>query len=387
MLIDKRRAVRDLSGVQISTRTTITVVAFVVLLASCGEDDPPITTPVTPTPQPSLILFSPEGNRLNTYDPETRQKQTVIENHHLDPNGRDINGQVCFFPDGSTRFIAGEDTNQPNPPAAWGVFQLHGSTLGTLSATQIGRLVPTYQASTSIADPYGCGFLPDGRLLTTDIGSNASGDPTGQLIIWFPPLDTTQPRYCKLDVEIGTAQGILVSEGDVYVASARVEPSIWRFSGSFPTGDDAASGCGRTDSTGAPLVDDGRLDKTRLIKADGNVPTPNGVVRSPHGTFYVSSVLNGVIAEYDSAGKFVRRILRPVSGEMLPYPSTGTPLGLAIDAAGTLYYADLGLTTALEPGAGVGTVRRIRFVNGDPQPPDTIDTGLDFPDGLGLLLR
>ncbi|MCH7646657.1 MAG: hypothetical protein IH788_05595 [Nitrospinae bacterium] len=37
------------------------------------------------------------------------------------------------------------------------------------------------------------------------------------------------------------------------------------------------------------------------------------------------------------------------------------------------------------PGSGIGTVRVIRFVDGEPQPPETIDEGLRFPDAIGVL--
>jgi hypothetical protein len=67
---------------------------------------------------------------------------------------------------------------------------------------------------------------------------------------------------------------------------------------------------------------------------------------------------------------------------------TGTPLGIGIDASGSLYYADIGIVVHglnIGPGSHTGTVRRIRFVNGEPQAPETMDTGLNFPDGIGVL--
>jgi len=102
----------------------------------------------------------------------------------------------------------------------------------------------------------------------------------------------------------------------------------------------------------------------------------------------VSSVLNGVIAEFDARGKFVRRLMRPAPGEQLPFPSTGTPLGLGVDASGTVYYADIGIVRGANgfgPGTNAGTVRRIRFENGQPQAPEILDSGLNFPDGIGVL--
>ncbi|MBI3783827.1 MAG: hypothetical protein HY270_10535 [Deltaproteobacteria bacterium] len=368
-------------------RIGLGVLFFVVLgtlcLTSCGNDDDRAASTT-----PSVLVFNAENNRLDAYDPNDNfRKQVVDHNHSEDPNGRDINGQICFLHDGSRRFIAGEDTGQPNPPQGWGLFQLHGTRIGELSLTQIGKLSPTYQSSPDNAENYGCGFLKDGRLLTTDVGDQASGPGNGQLVVWFPPFDSATPRYCKLDITIGTAGGILVDSQDrIYVASARVTPGIYRYTGPFPTSDTAAGGCGKTDSSGAPLADS--VTKELFIPMDGHIRTPNAIVQSQSGTFYVSSVFNGVIAEYDAQGKFKRNILQPVSGQSLPYPSTGTPLGLGLDSAGNLYYADIGIVQNgldIGPGSRTGTVRRIRFVSGTLQAPDTMDTNLDFPDGIGIL--
>ena len=166
-------------------------------------------------------------------------------------------------------------------------------------------------------------------------------------------------------------------------------PASGRYTGPFPTSDTADGGCGRVDATGAPLVSEGRITKERFIPGDGNIQTPGGVVLLPGGGFYVASVVNGVIAEYDADGKFVRRILSP------PRPGvpaeTGNPIGLGLASDGTLYFSDIGLQLypggGIGPGDNLGTVRRIRFVNGVPQPPEIMNQGLNFPDGMGILER
>jgi hypothetical protein len=108
-------------------------------------------------------------------------------------------------------------------------------------------------------------------------------------------------------------------------------------------------------------------------------------VPSGKGTYYVSSVFDGRIAEYDENGGFIRLVLEAPPG--LPPYDTGTPYGIGVDPDGTLYYADLGVVVGPPPGPGDhnGTVRRIRFVDGEPQPPEVMDEGLEFPDGIGVL--
>ena len=174
----------------------------------------------------------------------------------------------------------------------------------------------------------------------------------------------------------------------VYVASARPPTSgVWRYSGPFPTSNTAAGGCGKTDATGAPLAD--TVHKERFIAAAGAIPTPNAIAPSPRG-YYVSSVINGVIAEFDRHGTFLRTVLTPPPGEKIgdqPY-STGTPLGIGVDRRGNLFYADIGIVISaagIGPGDHTGTVRRIHFVNGEPQAPETMNRHLDFPDGIGVL--
>lgn len=347
-------------------------------------------------PGPVRWVFSPENNVLNVYDAlDSDRKQTLIFGNESgrDPVIPSVNAQVCFAPDGSRQFVLGNDAAQPNPPPGWGIFQLHGDRVGELSYTETGRLIPTYQGGPSTGDNYGCGYLPDGRLLTSDIGEQVNGPGTGQLIVWFPPfeLDYTKNRYCKIDLTIATAGGIYIDEQErVYVGSARNDAGIYRYSGVFPTSPDAAGGCGRIDDYGSPLVDEGRITKERFLSApDGHIFTPNSMWPSGHGTFYVCSVLNGVIAEYDANGAYVQTILAPPAGEMLgsePY-STGTPLGISVDSDGTIYYADLGLVFSpdIGPKRDAGSLRRIRFENGQPLPPEIVEAGLTFPDGLGIL--
>lgn len=359
------------------------------------------TTTVTTLPA-GPVVFNGQGNHLDAYATEAGggefPTQRVLEAAATaGADGRDINAQICFFPpgaDGEQWFIAGEDTDQAEVGGSpgWGIFRLDGSGVGDLEATQLGKLIPTYQPANDNPENYGCGVLTDGRVVTTDVGNQASGDGDGQLIVWFPPLVGGEPgafdevAYCKLDVTLPTAQSILVRDDEVFVAAAR--GGVYRYPGPFPTGPDAAGGCDSTDATGAPLASG--VEREVFIAAGPNgLGTPSGLAPAPDDGFYVSSVFTGVINEYDADGGYRRTILEPPAGETLgaePF-STGTPLGIATGPDGTLYYADIGVVISddgVGPGDGIGTLRRIRFVDGEPQPPEIMAEGLAFPDGVGV---
>jgi hypothetical protein len=381
------------------TRTTRALLGAVTVAVAVAGNAPVASAGEKAGSKRTVIVFNGEGNNLNAYEAKPPfEKQTVVTNHADDPDdGLDMNAQICFFPKGApgpgkgeTWFIAGEDTGQPNPPAGWGIFRLEGQQVGKLSVEQVGKLTPTYQPTGDSPENYGCGFLSDGRIVTTDIGNQAGGERSGQLIVWFPPFDSREVRYCKVDVAIGTAGQIHVDDDDnVYVTSALDDPAgIRRYTGPFPTSDDAEGGCGKTDGTGAPLADSANYEI--FIDTDNDLATPFGIVPKPGGGFYAASVFTGVINEYDEDGAFVRTILAPPAGEVIGEQTftTGTPLGLGIDSKGTLYYADIGITfpPGGVPGPGPeGSVRRIRFVDGEPQAPQLMGGDLAFPDGIGVL--
>ena len=74
-----------------------------------------------------LLIYSTEGNRLRRYDVDTiggeLAEDILVERASLDAeNGRDSNGVICGIPDGSNRYLLGEDTGQPNVPPGWGIF-------------------------------------------------------------------------------------------------------------------------------------------------------------------------------------------------------------------------------------------------------------------------
>ena len=393
----------------------LVVAVAVVSCSGTGDDQTGVaetgdsastSTAVSDEATATPIVLSGQGNNLLAYaTDESGDSQVVLTNKEDDPEtGRDINAQICFFPDDPTQFIAGEDTNQPDPLQGWGIFRLEGDEVGDLSATQVGKLTPTYQGSGDNAENYGCGFLSDGRLVTTDVGNQANGEGDGQLIVWFPPFTGGEyvdgaenagfddVAFCKVDVGIATAGGIYVDGDDVYLGSARPPTAgVRRYSGDWPTGPDAAGGCGRTDGTGAPVVDEGAVTSEVFIPAGPHgLSTPHSVAPAPDGGFYVSSIITGVINEYGADGAFVRTVLQPPAGEELgPEPfSTGTPLGLGVAPDGTIYYADIGVVAdpvnGFGPGENTGSVRSIAFVDGDPRPPETLDEGLAFPDGIGI---
>jgi sugar lactone lactonase YvrE len=319
-----------------------------------------------------LLLVS-EGNRLRRVDlaslaqPPPRQ-DVLIENAAQDAaRGRDVNGMICALPDRSGRFVAGEDTGQPEQPAGWGLFEADGR--------QIGKLVAPSAAAKP--DPYGCAFDAAGRLFTTEIGDPGFGSGNGRLIQWFPPFDAAEPASCTLAADIGTATGIAIDgAGRVYVASSsglRIE----RYLPPFPSGPAAADGC--------PA--EGAAAKREIFvwaRPLAGLLTYSGLAFAPGGNLYAASVATGRIGEFAPDGRLLRLVLDP--GRWLPPYPTGTPQGLAVDAAGSLYFADLDLSYegwTPRPGPD-GKVWRIRFEDGAALAPELVLRGLAFPDGVAL---
>jgi hypothetical protein len=161
---------------------------------------------------------------------------------------------------------------------------------------------------------------------------------------------------------------------------------VLKFTGPYPTSDDASGGCGKTDGTGAPLAD--TVNRSVFIPADEHALTPNAVVPDGEDGFLVTSAFTGTIVRYSSSGEYLETVLAPPAGEELgaePY-STGTPLGLAVTDDGVVYFADLGLgfgDGGVGPQPDAGSLRRLDLSAADPAP-ETMDADLDYPDGIGL---
>ena len=315
------------------------IVALVALMGACSssskdsaESADTATSTTVAAAAAGTVLFSAEGNNLWAYDtaPPFKRQRVNTANHSVgdapsDPNGWDINGELCAFSMNGKRYlVTGEDTGQPNPPAGWGVFEVSGANVGDLALERVARLVPTYQPTPDDPDNYGCGVLSDGRIVTTDIGNEASDAANGQLSIWFPPYDSDTVAYCKLDLHLATGQGIYVDDDDsLYLNSPRPSPDpdatsggVFRYTGPYPTGPDAAGGCGRTDNLGSPLAD--KVTKERVLSTgDHGLASPSGIASGPNGHFFVPSVINGVINEYDGDWKFVQTVVPPPMGVSL----------------------------------------------------------------------
>jgi outer membrane protein assembly factor BamB len=361
----------------------------------------PSAAPASP-PDPQVLIYNTEGNRLRRYDVDTLDTsllEDVLTPSAADsPDGRDSNGSICRFPDGSGRYVHGEDTDQPHPPAGFGVFAPDG--------TQIGKLTPTYPVYTSgQPEPHGCAIRDDGILFTTDVGQQGFGFNNGQLTMWFPPYDDfpgpdppdpntypnnddTSTNFCKIDETIGTAASVVVdAQHRVYVAASS-SLVVYRYEGDWPTGLLPGQGCEATDSVGGPMVDPGRITRSVFLRPIG-VSTYSGLALAPDGnSLYAATVLEGKIREFDLDGNFLRMIVDhalPIFDLPTPF---GSPQNIAFGADGTLYYADLDLVGALPdlgPGPN-GKVWRVRFdASGNPLTPEIVRENLGFPDGVAVL--
>ena len=293
------------------------------------------------------------------------------------PN-RDVNGMLCAFPDGSGRFLMGEDTRQPSPPPGWGVFEHNG--------LQIGKLTATYFSAQG--DPHGCAFGPDPNpndavlppLFTSEVGTEDIAGDDGQLILWFPPYDqfpgppraypdTDLPstNFCKIASDIGTAGGVAI---DAHGARLRRlgerlrDPALLA---ALPDGAERGAAAAEASTPSARRWPTTVNREVFASQDDAHGMTFfTGLAIGPNGNLFASSVVTGHIGEYDLDGNFVRLVVDP-PGDPFPvvFPTpTGNPQGIAFDSKGTLYYADLDLEGTfpfmVDTGDN-GKIWRVRF--------------------------
>lgn len=368
------------------------------------------------------FVLGAENNRLNAYDAVTLKKHTIDYSEADRPGvGLDINAQICTIPDSvpwkpkdETWIIAGEDTEQNAQPGiirqGWGIFHLTGTSLDTLAMTEVGKLVPdSFVTKADNPENYGCGFLPDGRLLTGDVGDQQPESPaTGQLIEWFPdasmftgsigPTRTDFKRvpHCKIDVAIGTSGGILTEGNTVYIAANRPDlqtltlGGIYRYDSTiWPKGETPADGCSAVDATAKHMAAPNHVGKSVFITQGPFALTPSDIVASGHGSYYVSSVFSGTISEFDRSGSFVRTVLvspgQVGQPGVLPQLNGITPLGIGVADDGALWIADIGVV-GNEPAAAAGSEVRLPIAaDGTIGNPQVVDQGLEFPDGIGFV--
>ena len=315
--------------------------------------------------------------------------------------GRHLNGKVCFFPPHLRKhrreYIVADDEYReacldPHPPQArcsvtdpkspfyvgvsldgWTVFAPNGKWTRQHINVQGQPAVDQNNDPQGAKDPQGCAFLPDGRLIATDVGSEIIGVNDGALMIFFPGgPHGGYASYCFLDKALADpGMPVLDDAGSVYVPEPQGS-RVTKFSPPFPS---SAADCANPEQ----LVTTAPQKSTWLASGVGGLNVPAGITRvRGNDHFYVGGVLGpAIINEYDANGAFVRNIV--------PANVPKNPLGMDVGKDGTLYYAELNLDPmTLDPRCG--SVSMVQFDGaGNPQPPVTLGTHLNFPDGITVV--
>jgi sugar lactone lactonase YvrE len=361
---------------------------------STSTTQPAPTT--TTVPGKSAVVLLSVGGNIDAYaanPPFTRQRVVAAGSA---PGGIEPHGQICFFPDGSRRFV----TAETRPAAAgafaagYGVYQLTGDRVGAFRVRRLSGFVSP-SAAGSTPSTYGCAFTNDGRLFTTDAGA-ATGPATGQIVEWLPPLTGTTVAHCVIASGVASPGGLAADgHGGVALASSRAPGAgVWEYTGQFPT---SGSACGAlntvspTAPAGTPRVTTGVAAAELIHAGPHGLSAPSAVASSPDGrSLVVTSAPDGVIARYSLAGAFQSILLAPSAGEQLAATprANGTPQGVAVNADGTVFYADPGLVRSangtVAPAAMAGSLRRVTVTNGQAGKPQALKQHLPAPDGLGI---
>jgi hypothetical protein len=165
---------------------------------------------------------------------------------------------------------------------------------------------------------------------------------------------------------------VLDDAGNVYVPEPQAF-KVTKFTPPFPSSP--------ADCANADLLPTTPPGKSTWLSGGGTggLTIPVSITRV-HGSdhFYVAGALAPpIINEYDANGAFVRNIV--------PANVPKNPLGMDVGRDGTLYYAELNLDPmTLNPRCG--SVSMVQFdKSGTPQPPLTLGTHLNFPDGITVV--
>ena len=379
-------------------RTGMVVLALTVTARTAGAYD---------------VVLSTQGEYMDAYlvngqafpprvivdDPDPHPMDSLTVPPYI--GGRHLNGKVCFFPPSVRghrhQYIVADDEYReacldPNPAQArcsvtqrrskfyvgvsldgWAVFHRTGKWTRQHIQVQGQPNVDQNADPQGAKDPQGCAFLPDGRLIATDVGSEQIGVNDGALMVFFPggPKGGYQ-TYCFLDKALSDpGMPVLDDAGNVYVP----EPQAFRVTKFTPPFPSSPADCMNADQ----LVTTPPGKTTWVAGGSGGLNVPVSVTRvrnSDH--FYVAgAILPPIINEYDANGAFIRNIV--------PANVPKNPLGMDVGHDGTLYYAELNLDP-MTFNPRCGSVSMVQFdAAGNPQSPVTLGMHLQFPDGITVV--
>ena len=368
------------------TRVLSLAAALVVVAAACSSSHPKAAGPTTSTlppgevtttttPDAQTVVIAATGGNIDAYlsiTPYTRQRVVAAG---TGPDGTVPHGQVCFVPDGSRRFVIAETRTPPGgaATAGWGLYQLTGDEIGNFRVRRTAGWDSPGAPSADAPSTYGCTFLPDGRLLTTDVGNQRTGAPTGRLVEWFAPFDGPTVTSCVIAGDLGTPLGLATdADGAIYLAAARAPSAgVWQYKGSFPK--DATACASTIPPTSTLLVPGGT----------NGLSAPTAVAIAPSNkAMAVTSAPDGLIVAFDLDGT------NPLVVQTKSSTGAASPFGIVVAPDGSIIYTDIGLAAdpkgVLTPGDKAGALLVIDTSSGSAAPPAVMDRGLDAPDGLGL---
>ena len=337
--------------------------------------------------------------RVIVNDPDPHPPDSLTGPPYI--GGRHLNGKVCFFPSRVRKhrhqYIVADDEYReacldPNPPQArcsvtkpkspfyvgtsldgWAVFTPNGRWTRQHINVQGQPAVDQNNDPQGAKDPEGCAFLPDGRLLATDVGSEIIGVNDGALMVFFPKgPHGGYGSYCYLDKGLADpGMPVLDDAGNAYVPEPQAF-KVTKFSPPYPS---SPADCANPEQ----LVTSPPHKSTWLNSGVGGLTVPVSITRvRGNDHFYVAgAIFAPVINEYDANGTFVRNIV--------PANVPKNPLGMDVGRDGTLYYAELNLDPmTFNPRCGF--VSMVQFdKSGNPQPPVTLGQHLQFPDGITVI--